>query len=822
MKPFPRIRFAFTLCAALAASLVAPASSLLQNSPSVIVINATKPPASPEPLPFPAGGRSPDGRMLSTNNRYLMRDGVPWLPVMGEFHFARYPEANWEEEILKMKAAGIQIISTYIFWIHHEEIEGQFDWSGRRDLRRFVDLCSKHGMYVWVRVGPWAHGECRNGGFPDWLVRSCPTRQNDPAYLSYVRRYFGQIGQQLKGMFWKDGGPIIGLQIENEYSAQGAGKGVDHILALERLAREANLDAPFYTVTGWDGAQIPSRDFLPIFGGYADGFWFRSLAELPPYPNYFFTNIRCEENVGDDLRSKHPEIDAQDSAYPYITTEMGGGMELSYHRRPSISPDDTAAMELVKLGSGVTMYGFYMFHGGTNPDGKLTTLQESQATGYPNDMPVKNYDFQAPLGEFGQIHPVFRAVKIFDLFLHDFGSSLAPMAPYFPEQTPESRMDTSTPRVAARIEGDHGFIFLNNYQRTYPLPERKNLQIQLKMAGRTMEVPRHPVNIPSGAYTIWPVNLPVGDAVLVYSTAQLLCKLDDPNTYVFFAWPGISPEFDFVASDGASVEAIHARVAKDGGHVYVDSIEPRTGAAIRIQGANGKITQIVVLSRDQALNTWKATVAGRDRLFLSPGDLFFEQGSIHIRASDPAGLTLGVFPKLERTFPGFTSAGMDGIFDSYASRIQPVSLAATVDKVKDAGPAAPVKMGKEVALAPTDAEFGNAARWTIRMPHFASSAGIAKAFLRIDFEGDVARLYAGDRLITDTFYNGAPWEIGLQALTPRELDHALDLKILPLRQDAPIYLPAGVRAALPPSGDILKLKDVRIVPEYEAVMDLEP
>jgi Glycosyl hydrolases family 35 len=361
----------------LAASI--PASEQGTTS-STVVIDASKAPAPPEPLPFVVGGRSPDGHVLSANSRYLVLDGTAWFPVMGEFHFSRYPEAYWEEEILKMKAGGVQIISTYIFWIHHEELEGQFDWSRQRNLRRFVELCAKHGLYVWIRVGPWAHGEVRNGGLPDWLLRDHATRQNDPAYLCYVRR---------------------------------------------------------------------------------------------------FTTIRCDENVGDDLHSKHPDIDAQYASYPFLTAEMGGGMELSYHRRPLMSADDTAAMALVKLGSGVTLYGYYMFHGGTNPEGKTTTLQESQASGYPNDLPVRSYDYQAPLGEFGQMNSSFRELKGIHMFLHDFGSSLAPMAPYFPEHLPENRLDTKTPRVTARIENNRGYVFINNYQRNYPLPERKNFQIRL-------------------------------------------------------------------------------------------------------------------------------------------------------------------------------------------------------------------------------------------------------------------------------------------------------------------------------------------------------
>jgi hypothetical protein len=220
-------------------------------------------------------------------------------------------------------------------------------------------------------------------------------------------------------------------------------------------------------------------------------------------------------------------------------------MVQSYHRRPVLSPDDTAAMALTKLGAGAVVYGYYMFHGGTNPDGKLTTFQESQASGSLNDLPVKGYDYQAPLGEFGQMHPVFSDLKILHLFLHDFGARLAPMTVRFPARMPDGKSDTATPRVTARLDGQRGFVFINNYQRTYPLPSRKNFQVELQLPSGAIEVPRRPATVPSGAYAIWPVNLEVGEATLCYATAQLVSKLDDPATLVFFAWPGIAPEFAF-------------------------------------------------------------------------------------------------------------------------------------------------------------------------------------------------------------------------------------------------------------------------------------
>ncbi len=799
-------------------------NKLAENRPAPIVLDATKKPLPPAPLPFPVGGQSPDGHVLSANDRFLTRDGKPWFPVMGEFHYSRYPAADWEVEIQKMKAGGIQVISTYIFWIHHEEFEGQFDWTGQRDLRHFVELCNKNGLYVWIRIGPWNHGEARNGGIPDWMIQKSPTRENNPIYLAAVSRFYSEIGKQVKGLLWKDGGPIIGVQIENEYSARGPGKGADHILKLRELARDAGLDAPFYSITGWDNAVIPPRDVLPVFSGYADGFWWRSLEPRPPSPNYFFTSIRCEENIGDNLRSTRPDIDALDLAYPFLTAEMGGGMELSYHRRPVLSPSDTAAIEVVKLGSGVVLYGYYMFHGGTNPEGKKSTLQESQATGYPNDLPVKSYDFQAPIGEFGQMNPSYRVLKALNLFLGDFGATLAPMTSYFPEQMPESKRDTLTPRVAARIQHDHGFIFINNYERNYHLPEHKNFQVKLKLPSIVVDIPRVPVTVPSGTYTIWPVNLDVGKTRLRFATAQPLCMLDDSNTLIFFAWPGISPEFAFQEKEGISVESPHGQIVHEHGVAYVDGIEPGTQVAIRLHQKNGPDINIVVLSREEALNTWKAKVGEREQLILSAAQLYFDKDNLHVLSNDRSQQTVGLFPPLEPAVPVLAPDGEDGIFQRFTSRTQPIRVAAQAEKIRDAGVDPPPRMGKEmmgaeIALAPDDSDFETAATWTIHVPCIEPAA--AKMFLRITYEGDVARFYADGKLLTDNFYNGTPWLIGLDGIPCQQWDR-LELKILPLRNRAPIYLPDGARPAPSPTGQVVKLNEVQAVPEYETVVDLKP
>ena len=130
---------------------------------------------------------------------------------MGEVHYSRLPREQWEPTILAMKAAGIDVVATYFFWIVHEETRGTYDWSGNRDVRAFVELCQKHDMDVWIRIGPWAHGEMKNGGFPDWLADVCKPRTLDPAYFAEVEKWYAAVAGQMKGLFYKDGGPIIGV-----------------------------------------------------------------------------------------------------------------------------------------------------------------------------------------------------------------------------------------------------------------------------------------------------------------------------------------------------------------------------------------------------------------------------------------------------------------------------------------------------------------------------------------------------------------------------------------------------------------------------------
>ena len=128
--------------------------------------------------------------------------------MMGEFHYARYPREYWEESLLKMKAAKVSIVAAYVFWIHHGEIEGEWNWSGDRALRELAVLCARHDLYLFLRIGPWVHGECRNGGFPDWLPQRGPVLRDDyPVYLDYVEKFYTRFTGRLKATSSKTEAP---------------------------------------------------------------------------------------------------------------------------------------------------------------------------------------------------------------------------------------------------------------------------------------------------------------------------------------------------------------------------------------------------------------------------------------------------------------------------------------------------------------------------------------------------------------------------------------------------------------------------------------
>ena len=658
----------------------------------------------------------------------LIIDGRRVCPVMGEIHYSRIPQSEWQQEVRKMKDGGVTIIATYVFWNHVEEQQGIFRWDGQRDLRQFLEVCKAEQMPVVLRIGPFCHGEVRCGGIPDWMWEAPPTapegasmpfkavvspsgdgrgairmRSEDPRFLFYVERLYRQIFTQVQGLQWKEGGPVMACQFDNEYRGRGS-----YLMALKQMAQRIGFDLPFYTRTGWPelATPVPYGEMLPLYGDYADGFWERSLAETAG-SYYKAFNFRAPsakgENMGAPLSSPGGDTNASKTneapsgavggafAYPYFTCELGGGMMTAYHRRPYLYPEDAYSMALVKLGSGSNLLGYYMYHGGTNPDGQtwLNEMQRTLATNY-NDMPVKNYDFQAPLGEFGQKNPHYYMLRPLHLFMHDYAELLAPMAARFPCEQDIAKGDDSHLRWSVREKDGSGFIFINNYERLQNLSAKRD--VQLEACGVTL--PK--LTIPAGTMCILPVNV---DGIR-YATAQL--------------------------------------VAKRNGKIYMQQIK---GIPTTIVLENGK-TLRNVKPRGTEKPVWQ-------NIYL-------------LSAEDAEHLFLDETPQDD------------------------IGLGAICEKIREAGPLRTITMGvNKVAEEPTDEDFEQAAVYRIRVSNEAVAN--VRRLLQIDYRGDVARLYCNGQLIADNFYNGRPMLFGLWRLPAGTTE--LELRILPLQENMPIYFP---------------------------------
>lgn len=464
----------------------------------------------------------------------ILKDGQPYIYRMGEIHYSRVPDTDWERELIKMKEGGIDVIAGYVFWNHHEHEEGSFDFSGNRNIRRFIDTCEKLDLPFFLRIGPWAHGEARQGGFPDWLVdKGCALRTNDKEYLFYVRRFFEAIYAELRGSE-----NIIGIQVENEKPHEP-----EYLETLREMLVDIGFCAPLWSATAWGKAELPNS-LLPMFGGYPEAPWDDSTDKLPPNTNYFFSQIREDSVIGADMLGHSSGKVIKEKylgKYPYLTCELGGGNQPTFQRRPLFSAADIASLAICKLGSGAVGLGYYMYHGGVNPvsrdaDGKLITYQESRESGYANDYAIVSYDFKALLGDTGHIRESYYALKEINEFVAATEKILSPMRAYMPENIIDDIYDTDTARISVRSDGKSGFIFYNNHVHGGTLGQ-KHEELTIVLNDGELKVP---VYLPESGYGIIPFNLKLGNVIVRYVTALPIFYSD--KRVEFVPLRGVKPE----------------------------------------------------------------------------------------------------------------------------------------------------------------------------------------------------------------------------------------------------------------------------------------
>ena len=736
------------------------------------------------------GGVNPHGDRFAVTSQSVELNGKPLILVAGEMHPSRTDAAAWEESILKMKAGGLNTVSFYVFWNAIEPDPGKFDFTGNRDIRRFVQLCSKHGMYVWLRPGPFCNSESLAGGLPQWLFgQPVNERSNDPGYLFYVGRLYREIGQQLRGLMFKDGGPVVAIQLENEYQvatpywdfpypgAGGGNKGSDgesHMMKLKELAVQAGLTAPLYTCTAWGGAPVPAGEFLATYGCYS------YLGKGGPTASSTFSAGRYSE--------------LEKYQYPLAFCELGGGAPPQAGWRPAIPPESVEAALFTRVACGGNLTGIYMYHGGGNPLGKH---------GYLNVAPwfaTISYDFQAPIGEYGRLKPAFFQTRPFQQFLCDFPELLAPTVSVWPEKTVEPANATDL-RYMARISGDGGFLFLSNYQDKLALPDHSNVRVEIKLKNERISIPgaEAGLTLKSGVMAALPFNLPLGGARLKYATAQLMSKLDSNGhrTFVFFSPAGMATEFVF---DTASVKLIHGLSAVPSSNTLkVIVAEPGTGAKFEITPAKGQPFSVLVLTRHQAEHCLKAQdLWGGERLFLSENDLIGDGATLRVSAVGNENLSFSVFPNPAGNLAGPTGnliGTPDGAFTHYALSLPKRELKTEVKKITD----------EKILIKVNRHEFEN----------------VNDVFLRVDYAGDRGWAFIDGTLVADNYNHGIPWELGLKRWKADMEDKGLFLRIIPWKGNTKEMLFDGITfKAVENPGQPATIRSAQLIPEYAATISI--
>jgi hypothetical protein len=761
------------------------------------------------------GGKNPKGEEISFTNYYMELNEKPFFGICGEFQYSRYPYQYWEEEILKIKMSGINIIASYIFWIHHEEEEGIFDWNENKNLKYFIDLCSKHELFVIIRIGPFDHGECRNGGLPDWLYgRPFEVRSNDDGYLFYVKRLYEEIYKQAAGKLYKDGGPIIGIQLENEYmhasapweftSKQGdefinGGKeGALHLKKLKEIAVQCGFDVPLYTSTGWGGAPVLYDEVLPLYGGYAFCPWNinEKTPEQKPTAEFIFQDFH-----NNDIQAAGFDPPYEAEKYPYACCEMGSGMQVWYQARFIVPPASTEGQTVQKIAGGCNFAGYYVFHGGSHPVGKKSFMNE-------NVVPKISYDFQAPIGEFGQIRDSYRSLKLLFLFIRDFENLLVPMQTFLPEKSGQINPDTTdilrfgiragtNDDVQSTSKRTSGFIFINNYQDHVLMKDHDDLRITLNLYNEKITIPdRNTMAVNKDASMIFPFNMEMEGVILKYSTVQLLTKIQN-NTdvvYFFFEPDGIKSEYCFDSSSISNIKVNNCKLQEKDALIYINT-NPGKDCYMEILNSENKKITIFTLTRYEALYLYKTRLCGIESVIISNSDVIVKNDIVELINIGSNELELCIFPE----------------------PVNPVIIhSAKVLKEKEC-PFVKYKISLPEKKIKFDYKKINNQKALLKISPDAFE-NINDIYLHIDYIGDVGSAFINGNLINDNFCNGMKWEIGLKRFLGDLDGNEIYFYIIPVKKGKSVSLDSAMAIKQEFTGEqIADIYSIIAVPEYKII-----
>ena len=327
-----------------------------------------------------AQSRPPARHTFALGPSDFLLDGKPFQIISGEMHPARIPPEYWRHRIRMAKAMGCNTIAAYVFWNFHEPSEGVFDFSSpSHDVARFVRIAQEEGMWVILRPGPYVCAEWDFGGIPPYLLRypDLKVRCTDARYMAAVERYIAHLAAVVGPLLVAHGGPVLMVQIENEYGSYGNDR--PYLERLRSAWERAGVAGPFYTADGPTPYMLEAGHLPGAAVGLDSG---------------------SSEQDWDLARSIAPGVPVFSSeTYPGWLTHWG-----EKWARPGI--DDLRKDVAFLLGAGKS-FNFYVVHGGTNFG--FTAGANSGGRGYEPD--VTSYDYDAPISEQGRATPKFMALR---------------------------------------------------------------------------------------------------------------------------------------------------------------------------------------------------------------------------------------------------------------------------------------------------------------------------------------------------------------------------------------------------------------------------
>jgi len=340
----------------------------------------------------------------------FLLDGLPFQIISGEMHYARIPKEYWKHRIQMAKAMGCNTIATYVFWNYHEVEEGKFDFeTDNRSLAEFLDIVQEEGMWSIVRPGPYVCGEWDLGGIPPYLlsIPDIKLRCSDERYMQAVERYIDTLSRIIKPKIITYGGPVILLQIENEYGSYGNDR--EYLKQLKQAWENNGINIPYYTSDGATTFMLEAGT-LP---GLAVG--------LDPGAN--------QDNF-DLARKINPGV-------PVFSGETYPGW-LTHWNEDWQKPDTAYLLNQVRfLLDNNLSFNFYVLHGGTNFG--FTAGANSGGSGYQPD--ISSYDYDAPINEQGRATYKYYALRnLISKYRVDQGELLPLPKPIPVMEIPEIKM----------------------------------------------------------------------------------------------------------------------------------------------------------------------------------------------------------------------------------------------------------------------------------------------------------------------------------------------------------------------------------------------